>query len=244
MSSLKKRSLSAAVVASGLLVLTATGASAHVSVTPTVTTAGAYSVLTFAVPHGCDGSPTTKIAIQVPDDFATVTPGVNPNWTVEKVMKKLDKPVDDGHGGQYTERVSEVVYTGKSPLADGYRDTLDLQVKLPETVGKTLTFPVVQTCEKGETAWVQVPTADQKEDDLESPAPALTITAATKDDAAAVDTAEQAPLSAESAEKVSAPVATTASSSSTSPVAWGGLVLGAAGLALGGIALSRTRKTA
>lgn len=241
MSSLKKRSLSAAAVASGLLVLTATGASAHVSVTPTVTMAGAYSVLTFAVPHGCDGSPTTKIAIQVPDDFATVTPGVNPNWTVEKVMAKLDKPVADGHGGQYTERVSEVVYTAKTPLADGYRDTLDVQVKLPDAVGKTLTFPIVQTCAKGETAWVQVPTADQKEDDLESPAPAVTITAAAKDDAAAVDTAAQAPVSAE---KVSAPVAAPAPSSTTSPVAWGGLVLGAAGLALGGIALSRTRKTA
>lgn len=241
MSSLKKRSLSAAAVASGLLVLTATGASAHVSVTSTVTTAGAYSVLTFAVPHGCDGSPTTKLAIQVPDDFATVTPGVNPNWNVEKVMTKLVKPVDDGHGGQYTERVSEVVYTAKTPLADGYRDTLDVQVKLPDAVGKTLTFPIVQTCEKGETAWVQIPTADQKEDDLEAPAPALTITAASKGDGVASPVDITAAASA-SGKTVSTSAATDPAAS-TSPVAWAGLVLGAAGFAIGGLALARTRKT-
>ena len=243
MSSLRKRSLSAAAVASGLLVLTATGASAHVSVTPTVTTAGAYSVLTFAVPHGCDGSPTTKISIQVPDDFATVTPGVNPNWTVEKVMAKLDKPVADGHGGQYTERVSEVVYTAKTPLADGYRDTLDVQVKLPDAVGKTLVFPIVQTCEKGETAWVQIPAAGQEKDDLKVPAPAVTITAPIKSDgeAAVVGKTVDAPVSAKA---VSTPTAAPVSTASTSPVAWTGLVLGAAGFVLGGVALARTRKTA
>ncbi len=228
-----RRGLAVGAVAAGAVVASATGALAHVSVTPTVTEAGAYSLLTFAVPHGCDGSPTTRISIEVPEALVTVTPTVNPGWTVKKVMTTLPTPVDDGHGGQYTERVSEVVYTARTPLPDGYRDTLTLQAKLPEKAGETLSFPTVQTCEKGETAWVQVPAAGEDEDSLEHPVPAVLITKA-----AAADTAETASATTVSSMPVSAAVAT----SSTSPVAWAGLALGAAGAVLGGAAFVRSSR--
>ncbi len=153
--------------------------SAHVTVTPEGTAAGSYTVLRFAVPHGCDGSSTTKIAIQIPEEFPTVTPGMNYGWTVEKVMETLATPVPDGHGGEYTERVSEVVYTAKEPLPDGYYDQFLMSVRLPEVdPGTTLYFPTIQTCEEGETAWIQIPEEGQSEDDLESPAPAFTVTEA------------------------------------------------------------------
>ena len=59
--------LGATAGAAGLLTLgLAAPASAHVTVTPSDTAAGAYVVLTFSVPHGCDGSPTTGITIQMP----------------------------------------------------------------------------------------------------------------------------------------------------------------------------------
>ncbi len=227
-----RRGLAVSALAAGAVVASATGALAHVSVTPTVTEAGAYSLLTFAVPHGCDGSPTTTISIQVPEALVTVTPTVNPGWTVKKVMAKLPAPVDDGHGGQYTERVSEVVYTARTPLPDGYRDTLTLQAKLPDKVGETLNFPTVQTCEKGETAWVQVPAAGQDEESLEHPVPSVLITKA------GADTAETASATTVSSVPVSAAVAT----SSTSPVAWAGLALGAAGAVLGGAAFVRSSR--
>lgn len=234
MSSLVKRSLATVAVAGGALVISATTASAHVTLTPSTTAAGAYSVLTFGVPHGCDGSATTKVAIQIPNDLASVTPTVNPGWTVEKVMEKLTEPVSDGHGGQYTERVSEVVYTAKTPLPDGYRDTLAVQVKLPDEAGKTLYFPAVQTCEKGETAWVQLPAAGDSDHELEAPAPGVTITAAAADGHGATPVADAQPIAA----------VTDADAASTSPVAWVGVGLGAAGLALGGVALARSRRTA
>ena len=79
-------------------------AGAHVSVSPSEGTAGSYSVLTFSVPHGCDGSPTTRVAIQIPEQLLTVTPSVHPNWTVETVMVDLDSPVTDSHGTEITER--------------------------------------------------------------------------------------------------------------------------------------------
>jgi uncharacterized protein YcnI len=153
--------------------------SAHVTVTPEGTAAGSYTLLRFGVPHGCDGSSTTQIAIQIPEEFATVTPGMNYGWTVEKVMETLATPIPDGHGGEYTERVSEVVYTAKEPLPDGYYDSFLMSVRLPEdAAGTTLYFPTIQTCEEGETAWIQIPEEGQSEDDLESPAPAFTVTEA------------------------------------------------------------------
>ncbi len=74
-------------------------------------------------------------------------------------MEDLAEPVDDGHGGQYTQRVAEIVYTARTPLPHDHRDTFELSLKLPDAAGETLVFPAVQTCEEGESAWVQVTAA-------------------------------------------------------------------------------------
>lgn len=213
--------------ATGLLILAAAAAPAHVTVTPTTTAAGSYGVLTFSVGHGCDGSPTTELAFQIPEQIVTVTPSVNPNWTIEKKMQALDQPVDDGHGGQYTERVAEVVYSAKTPLADGYRDTMALSLQLPDAEGEKLVFPVVQTCKEGETAWTQ--TYEEGQDEPPAPAPFIEVTA-TEDDGHGDSHAAQ----------------TTASDdeSGSNAVGWAGVALGGLGLGVGGIALARGRKSA
>ena len=142
-------------------------ASAHVTVTPSGTAAGSYTVLTFAFSHGCEGSPTTAIAIDIPESIASVSPTLNPNYTIEKVA--------DG------DRTSQVVYTAITPVQDGYRDTIELSLQLPEdAAGETLSFPVLQSCEVGETNWNQV--AEEGEEEPESPAPAIVVTEATGDE--------------------------------------------------------------
>lgn len=220
-------------VALGLVVLGAGSASAHVTVTPSTTAAGGYSVLTFSLGHGCDGSSTTDVTIQVPEEIVTVTPTINPDWKVSKNMEKLATPVDDGHGGQYTERVKEVVYTADTPLPDGFRDTFEISLKLPEKEGQNLVFPTVQTCEKGETAWIQVAAEGEQEPD--SPAPAFTLTAAEgdghghSDDTDATDDTDSA--------------ASETDSNGSDALGWTGVGLGALGLAVGGTALARSRKT-
>lgn len=213
---------------SALVVLGAGVASAHVSVTPSSTAAGAYSVLTFSVGHGCEGSPTTRLAVRLPEQVVAVTPTVNPNWTVETTVEKLDPPVKDGHGGEYTERVAEVVYTARTPLKDGLRDTIALQVPLPEQEGEKLAFPVVQTCEKGETAWTQ--TYEEGQDEPESPAPFITTTAAEGDGHGHGAEAEETQETAEAG--------------TSDALGWTGVALGALGLLAGGVALGRTRKRA
>lgn len=231
----------AATAALGIVALSAGTASAHVSVTPDTTAAGGYAVLTFSVPHGCEGSPTTKVAIALPEDVPQVTPTVNPNWTVEKVQEKLDPPVKDAHGNEVTERVSQVVYTAKTPLADGYRDTLALSLQLPEKEGETLTFPVVQTCAQGSTNWNETAAEGQDPEELAHPAPSVTITAASAEGdhhgGAATDEAD-----AKGDEGDAKSDKSDDGDDNGNGLAIGGLVAGVAGLAVGGIALTRTRK--
>ncbi|MCK5890847.1 MAG: YcnI family protein [Aeromicrobium sp.] len=215
----------------GAATLAAGAASAHVTVTPSTTASGAYSLLTFSNPHGCDGSPTTKVSISIPDGIYAVTPTRHADYTIEKVMEPLADPVDDGHGGEYTERVSEVVYTATTPLPDGYRDAFELQLKLPEgEAGEQLAFPTIQTCETGETAWIDETVEGEPEPD--APAPAFTLTAATDDghghDHGSGDESDTAASAADE------------SASGTGAVGWVALALGASGLLLGGAAFARS----
>ncbi|WGX98520.1 YcnI family protein [Nocardioides sp. L-11A] len=228
-----------------LVTLTAGAAGAHVTVTPDTTSAGAYAVLTFSVGHGCEGSPTTKLAIQMPESIPVVTPTVNPNWTVEKVDEQLAEPVTDAHGNEITERTAQVVYTAKTPLADGFRDTVALSVQLPEAAGDTLAFPVVQTCEKGQTGWTETAAEGQDPEELGSPAPVVTITEATGEGhhgGAGTDDADSPADAATDDAREDATADAASDDDGGNGLAIGGLVAGLGGLALGGLALARSGK--
>lgn len=160
------------------LVGLASPASAHVTVTPSTAAAGAFAVLEFSVGHGCEDSPTTRITIQMPPGIYSVGPTRNALWQVEKDLEQLDPPATDAHGNEITERVASVTYTTDSPLPDGYRDTFELSVQLPDAEGDTLYFPTIQNCQEGESAWIEVPQDGQDVDELELPAPSLVITEA------------------------------------------------------------------
>jgi uncharacterized protein YcnI len=228
------RGAAAIAASAGLVALSATGAAAHVSVSPDSSAAGGFSLLTLSVSHGCDGSPTTKLDIKIPDGINAVTPTVTDGWSVTKVMRTLDTPITDSHGSTITERVSEVVYTARTPLSDGYRAAFELSMQLPDKAGETLAFPTVQTCEQGEAAWIEIPDEGQTEDDLEAPAPAFAITAAAGEHVA--DGGTQATAEARTARDE-----TTASGAGA--LAWAALALGAIGAALGGLGFVRSRRS-
>ena len=148
-------------------------------------------------------------------DDPAVTPTVNPNWDVEKVMEELDEPIEAGHGEQITERVAEVVYTAKTPLPDGYRDAFVLSLQVPEDpAGETLYFPTIQTCEEGETAWIEIPEAGQDSEELEVPAPSIEVVAAA---ATAADDAAAAQTQPSRRPVTSSPTTTAATAASASP---------------------------
>jgi uncharacterized protein YcnI len=223
-------------------------AGAHVTATPSTAAAGAYTVVTFSVGHGCEGSPTTRIEIQVPESVLAVTPTRNPYYEVEKTMVDLDEPVADAHGNEVTERVGSIVYTADTPLPEGQRDTFELSFQLPDAEGEMLTFPTVQTCQEGETGWVEVPAEGQDADELDSPAPAFEILPAGEEaHGAGDDSSDEAEGSAAQAstdgDDAGEP-AEAAAEADSSALGWAGLVAGLLGLAAGGVALARTRTSA
>lgn len=225
--STKTTALTGALLGAGLLL--AGPASAHVGISPSDGHAGSYTVATLSVPHGCDGSATTKIAIKIPDELLSVTPTRNPLYEVTKKVAKLAAPAKDKHGNEVTERVDQVVYTANTPLPDGYRDTFELSFQVPDVAGKTLYFPTIQTCEKGQTAWVEI--APEGAEEPEHPAPSLTVLPAEEGDehGAAVTTAT-----------LETAAAKTDGDSGTLGAA--GLAAGVISLGLGGTALLRTRR--
>lgn len=227
--------LGAPLGAAGLLALgLAAPASAHVTITPSETAAGSYTVLTVSNGHGCEGSPTTGLTIQMPAEVYAVTPTRNPLYDVTKTMEKLDEPITDAHGNEITERVGTVVYTARTPLPDGYRDAFELSLQLPDTPGETLVFPVVQTCQAGENAWVEVPADGQDPEELERPAPTVTITEATGEGHDAGGSHES-----EEPEAASDP----GDDEDGDALGYAGLGVGALGLLVGGTALARGRRT-
>jgi uncharacterized protein YcnI len=158
--------LTAVGIAGGaLLVLAAPlAASAHVSVTPSSTAAGSSSVLTFAFGHGCEGSPTTALTFNIAESIMAVAPTLHPNWTIEKVIEG--------------DRIAQIVYTAITPVDEGFRDAIELSVRLPlDAAGETLVFPVLQTCAEGETNWNEL--AEEGAAEPESPAPTILVTEAT-----------------------------------------------------------------
>ncbi|WP_104087197.1 YcnI family protein [Arthrobacter sp. GMC3] len=207
-------------------------ASAHVEATPTETAAGAYSLMTFSVAHGCDGSPTTAITITLPDELNDATPTVNPNWDISKTTQKLDVPRTLANGSKISERTAAITYTAKTPLLDHQRDTFTLSLQLPDAAGKTLYFPTLQQCETGQTDWKEIPAAGASHDSVKAPAPSVSVTAAVADTHDAPATSEHA------SEQASA-----ASDGGSSWAAWLGLGAGLAGLILGALAFMRSGRS-
>ncbi|QTV80640.1 YcnI family protein [Microbacterium sp. NIBRBAC000506063] len=241
----KHRLLVGGAAALGVLALTFAGAgaaSAHVGVSSNTAEAGSYAVLTFSVPHGCGDSPTTSVAIQIPEGINAVTPTRNAFYTVEKVSEALETPIVDGHGNEVTERIAEIVYTATTPLPHDQRDTFELSLQLPtDAAGQTLYFPTVQTCEEGETGWVQIPADGQDPHDLEAPSPALSVVAASDSGHGHGDGGngeEDGDAHGSEDEHADAAAQQPATASQT-PLIVTSLVVGAAGLLTGGIALLR-----
>ena len=233
-----RRTLTATAVAGGtaaLMLAGISGASAHVGVTPDKTTANSYALLTFGIPHGCEESGTTKVTITLPAELNDAQPTVNPNWTVQKVTEQLAEPKKLADGTSITKRTSKIVYTAKAPLEPELRDALVLSVKLPDVAGKTLYFPTLQNCEVGQTDWSQLPADGQDPHSLKAPAPSVAVTAAAAADG---HSAHAASASDTAPETVQAAAVTNDGAEARS---WAGLVAGVGGLALGGLALARSR---
>ncbi|WP_203337456.1 YcnI family protein [Nocardioides limicola] len=232
------RSMLAATAVAGLAAVALAGpAAAHVTVDPTTTDANSYAVLTVSVPHGCDGSATTEVAIRIPEQITSVTATRHPLWDVRVETETLDEPITDAHGNTVTERDAMVVYRTDSPLPDGQRDAFELSVRLPDAADDTLVFPTVQTCERGEAAWIQVPADGQDAHDLDYPAPSFVLT-----EAAGHGHGDDGPATDEHATDEQGTDEASAAVTTGGALPWLGLGAGLLGMIAGGAALLRVRR--
>lgn len=220
----------AATAGLALAITTPLAAHAHVTVTPSGTGAGSYSVLTFAIPHGCDGSATTAIRITIPDDVGAVTPTVNPNWDVAMLREG--------------DRVAAVTYTAHESLPNELRDTFELSVRLPDSAaGDVLAFPILQSCVEGSVDWAQVASTGDAAPEL--PAPSITLTESTGGDGHGHGAESDQEHGTEHDAEQDAATDTTEASNSTDVLARvfgiGGLIVGAVGIV---VAITASRRAA
>lgn len=125
------------------------------------------------IPHGCEGSPTLKVRVRIPEGVIGVKPQPKPGWELLIRKEKLARPIVESHGRTITEAVVEVTWTGKLP--DDNFDQFGIHMKLPDQPGETLYFPVVQECEQGVHRWIEIPAAGKSRGDYKEPAPSLTL---------------------------------------------------------------------
>jgi uncharacterized protein YcnI len=239
-----RRALAAAAGALFVTAALAGPAAAHVTVSADDPSKGAPdTVLTFRVPNEEDAATTVKVQIKLPakTPIASVKPQTPPGWTVSTTPVTFDPPIttDDG---TLTEGVGSVTFTadqGTKGIPVGGFEAFTLLVgPLPEDAD-SLAFPTVQTYSDGTVSnWVDPVVEGQ--DEPESPAPTLTLTAAGGAEPAGTASAEPTPAATPA--DAAAPATSTSDSSggSSSGLGIAGLVLGAAGAVLGGLAFARS----
>lgn len=156
--------------------LVSSSAFAHVTLDAHEAPTDSYFKAVFNVPHGCEGSPTTRIRVRIPDGVTSVKPQPKPGWEVNTVKTKLATPTKGSHGEAITEAITEVSWSG-GRLLDEHIDEFMMQIRLPNAApGTVLYFPIVQDCEKGITRWIEIPAPGAKPGGLKEPAPALRLT--------------------------------------------------------------------
>ena len=159
-------------------VFVASPAFAHVLLEPKQATVGSSYKAVFAVPHGCAGSATTKLRVQIPEGVIAAKPMPKAGWNVEAINGKYAAEYDL-HGSKLSEGVKEVVWSG-GKLPDHQYDEFVVSTFLTDGMkpNTTLYFPVVQECEQGISRWIDIPAEGRGGQDhggSKSPAPGVKL---------------------------------------------------------------------
>jgi uncharacterized protein YcnI len=169
--------MSKAAVLTAIVTLAAAPANAHISLENRQAAIGASYKAVFTVPHGCAGSATVKIRVQIPEGVIAVKPMPKPGWSLD-VVNGTYASAYDYHGKKFSEGAKEVVWSG-GKLPDGQYDEFVVSTFLtgglkPNT---TLYFPVVQECEQGVSRWIDIPAEGSTghSHDSKSPAPGVKL---------------------------------------------------------------------
>ncbi|MGB6007425.1 YcnI family protein [Castellaniella sp.] len=159
--------------------LFAPSAFSHITLETQQAPVGASYKAVMRVPHGCQGSATVKLRIQIPAGFLGVKPQPKAGWQLTVVKGDYSKPYDL-YGSQVDSGVTEVDWAG-GPLPDDFYDEFVFRGYISSSLkpGSTLYFPVIQECEKGVDRWIDIPDGKEKahghDDHGDTPAPGLKL---------------------------------------------------------------------
>lgn len=171
--------LSLSMAAMALAMAMPVAASAHVSLEKKEAAVGASYKAVFKVPHGCNGSPTNKVSIEIPEGVIGVKPMPKPGWTIAIERGAYKQAYAYYHGSKLSEGVRKVTWSGGLLLDEHYDEfVLSGFIAKELSPGSSISFPVTQHCEQGELNWVEVPGPGQDSHDLKAPAPLLKLVAA------------------------------------------------------------------
>jgi periplasmic copper chaperone A len=157
--------------------LLVSSASAHITLKGKEASVGTSYDAAFVVPHGCAGSATIKVRVQIPEGVIAQKPAPKPGWNVETVTGKYAASYED-HGTNVSEGITEVAWSG-GKLPDHQHEEFVIPTFLtgalqPNTV---LYFPTVQECEQGVSRWIDIPADPAHPHDSKWPAPGVKLLA-------------------------------------------------------------------
>jgi periplasmic copper chaperone A len=155
--------------------LLATPAFAHVTLEGKQAAVGSAYKAVFVVPHGCSGSATVKLRVQIPPGVIVTDAKPTSGWQLSTVTGKYPGEYDF-QGKKVAEGITEVDWSG-GKLPDKTRETFAVEAFLtgglkPNT---TLYFPVVQECEQGVNRWIEIPADADHVHDKKWPAPGVKL---------------------------------------------------------------------
>jgi len=242
---MSRRSIVAAGVAVGALLVTASPASAHVSVSSPSAAQGGFATLTFQVPNESDTASTNRFEVNFPEDSPLAFVSTKPvaGWTATTERRTLDEPLDI-EGSEVTEVVSKITWEGGAIGPGQFEHFLVSVGPLPEDVD-SLVFPSLQTYDDGEVSrWIEE--TPEGGEEPEDPAPTLELSppeeghdgGSTEEE---TPSTEPAAVDGENTAAELADVQDDADSARTLGIV--GIVVGVTGLlaGLGGLAMSRRK---
>jgi uncharacterized protein YcnI len=155
-----------------LVLLAVAPAAAHVTLETQQAQPNATYRAVFRIPHGCEGAPTTRFTVRLPEGVTEARPMPKPGWTL-RTLPRANLAAAAAHGA--VPPLAEVVWEGGS-LDDAHYDEFVIRLRLPNTPGELVYIPVVQDCPDGkQAAWVEIPEPGRRITDYRMPAPAVRL---------------------------------------------------------------------
>lgn len=157
------------------LTLSATAALSHATLERGQASPNASYRGVVQIHHGCNGEPTTRVSVTIPEGVIGAKPMPKAGWQVAAERGPYARAYPYFHG-DVSEGVKRITWSGGS-LADDQVDEFTFLARITDAFapGSTVYFPVEQDCTSGNHRWTEIPTAGAAK--LKSPAPGVTIVA-------------------------------------------------------------------